>query len=60
MGRGLSKPDLATRTFLLAALSSLIIDRRSAAEMNQHLHSMILELSIQLDDNFALTNKQKV
>jgi len=59
MGRGLSKADLATRTFLLAAVSSLIMDRQSAAEMNQRLHAMILELSMRLDDNFALTNEQK-
>jgi hypothetical protein len=60
MGRGLSKPDLATRAFLLAALSRSGVEQRKTEEMNRQLHSMVTDLAIRLDDNFALTNEQKV
>lgn len=48
--RGLSKPDLATRTFLLVALSRTVMERRKMEEMNRHLHGIITDLATRLDE----------
>jgi hypothetical protein len=60
MGRGLPKPDMATRTFLLATMYQMAAERRASQEMYQNLQNMVYELAMRLDDNFTLSNEQKV
>jgi hypothetical protein len=60
MGEGLSKPDLATRTYTLAAIFEALRERQAVVGAIQTLLSLITDLQICLEDTFALSNEQKV
>lgn len=60
MGHGLSKPDMATRLFLLASIFQVLRELHTAVESNNAIKSLLTDLQIRLDDTFALTNDQKV
>jgi hypothetical protein len=60
MARGLSKPDITTRALIFAALCRMTLDGQKTDEMNRKLCGIVTELSIRLDDNFSLSNEQKV
>lgn len=60
MGEGLSKPDLATRMFLLASIFDLMRERQEVADAHLALKILLGDLQSRLDSTFTLNEEQKV
>jgi hypothetical protein len=60
MGRGLSKPDIATRSYLLAAMFSLVKENRAMTAAHRSTQHLLGDLQIRLDATFTLSPEQKV
>lgn len=60
MGRGLSRPDIATRLYLLSATFSLIKENRAMAAAHHSTQHLMTDLQIRLDATFTLNPEQKV
>ena len=60
MGRGLDKADIATRSYLLAAIFSLIKENWEMTDAQWNTQQLLADLQICLEVTFSLTPKQKV
>jgi hypothetical protein len=60
MGRGLPREDLATRTFILAAVHQLKKEIRASQNAYNEFRNVIADLASRLDENFSLSSEQKV
>ncbi|KIM65615.1 hypothetical protein SCLCIDRAFT_22514 [Scleroderma citrinum Foug A] len=60
MGRGLNKADIATRSYLLAAIFSLIKENREMTNAQRNTQQLLADLQIRLDVTFSLTPEQKL
>jgi hypothetical protein len=60
MGRGLSKPDIATRSYLLAAIFSLVTENRTMAAAHRSTQHLLADLQLRLEATFTLNPEQKV
>lgn len=60
MGRGLNKADIATRSYLLAAIFSLIKENREMTSAHRNTQQLLADLQIRLEVTFSLTAEQKV
>lgn len=60
MGRGLSKPDIATRSYLLAAMFSLVKENRAMTVAHRSTQHLLSDLQIRLDATFTVSPEQKV
>lgn len=60
MGQGLSKADIATRSYLLAAIFSLIKENREMTNAQRNTQQLLADLQIRLEVTFTLTPEQKV
>ena len=60
MGWGLNKADIATRSYLLAAIFSLIKENREMTNAQRNTQQLLADLQIRLDVTFSLTPEQKV
>ena len=59
MGWGLNKADIATRSYLLAAIFSLIKENREMTNAQRNTQQLLTDLQIRLDVTFSLTPEQK-
>jgi hypothetical protein len=59
LGRELSQPDLVTRTFLLATMYQILIERHDTQEVVRDLHNLVVELAGRIDQNFQISQEQK-
>lgn len=60
MGRGLPKADIATRSYLLAAIFSLIKENRAMTNAHRNTQQFLADLQIRLEVTFSLSPEQKV
>lgn len=60
MGGNLSKPDLATRTYMLAATFELMRQRQEVVDAQKALHILIADLQTRINTTFALNEEQRV
>ena len=60
MGWGLDKANIATRSYLLAAIFSLIKENREMTDAQRNTQQLLADLQIRLEVTFSLTPKQKV
>ena len=60
MGRGLDKANIATRSYLLAAIFSLIKENREMTDAQRNTQKLLTDLQIRLEVTFSLTPEQKV
>ena len=60
MGRGLNKADIATRSYLLTAIFSLIKENREMTSAHRNTQQLLADLQIWLEVTFSLTAEQKV
>ncbi|KAG6852458.1 hypothetical protein C0991_011792 [Blastosporella zonata] len=59
MGAGLSKPDLATRVYLLASHYKMMKTLVLSAQNTQRMHTLFNDIYLRLEDNFSLTKDQE-
>ncbi|KIJ60408.1 hypothetical protein HYDPIDRAFT_98863, partial [Hydnomerulius pinastri MD-312] len=59
MGRGLPKADIATRSYLLAAIFSLIKENRAMTNAHRNTQQFLADLQIRLEVTFSLSPEQK-
>ncbi|KIM50799.1 hypothetical protein SCLCIDRAFT_1225090 [Scleroderma citrinum Foug A] len=59
MGRGLNKADIATRSYLLVAIFSLIKENQEMTSTHRNTQQLLADLQIQLKVTFSLTAEQK-
>ncbi|KIM57522.1 hypothetical protein SCLCIDRAFT_28758 [Scleroderma citrinum Foug A] len=59
MGRGLDKADIATQSYLLAAIFSLIKENREMTDAQWNTQQLLADLQIHLEVTFSLTPEQK-
>lgn len=60
LGHGLSKPDLATRTYLLGGIFCLLKEQRTIATSHRSTQHLLADLQIRLEATFSLSPEQRV
>ena len=60
MGWGLDKANIATQSYLLAAIFSLIKENREMTNAQWNTQQLLADLQIRLEVTFSLTPEQKV
>jgi hypothetical protein len=60
LGRGLSKPDLATRTYLLGGVFCVLKEQRVIAASHLSTQHLLADLQIRLEATFSLSPEQRV
>ena len=60
MGQGLSKADIATQSYLLAAIFSLIKENREMTNAQHNTQQLLADLQIRLEVTFTLTPEHSV
>jgi hypothetical protein len=60
LGHGLSKPDLATRTYLLGGVFCVLKEQRVIAASHLSTQHLLADLQIRLEATFSLSPEQRV
>jgi len=60
MGWGLDKADIATGSYLLATIFSLIKENQEMTDAQWNTQQLLADLQIRLEVTFSLTPEQKV
>ncbi|KAG1795418.1 uncharacterized protein HD556DRAFT_1472944 [Suillus plorans] len=59
LGHGLSKSDLATRTYLLGSIFCILKEQRIIAASHQSTQQLLADLQIRLETTFSLSPEQR-
>ncbi|KAG2124002.1 hypothetical protein DEU56DRAFT_983680 [Suillus clintonianus] len=59
LGHGLSKSDLATRTYLLGSIFCILKEQRMIAASHQSTQTLLADLQIRLEATFSLSPEQR-